>query len=296
VFTYADNTSTNTSNKSLEKVLEGLERDAEGVLQFMASNGQEANPQKTVFMLLGGGHDEDLQVKVGNIRIPKSATSKLLGMVIDEDLKWKTHVQKLINALDKRLFFLRRIAGTISKHSLIKLAVDLWTSKMRYRLQLCQKVKTTEDQTKSKIMSLLQRAQNRMLRTLTWLANRTRIEDVLEMTDSLSVNQTKLGEMWKAATHISYPVKMERVERNANERYTRQSKDMKFKFKGRTKLGRGSFVVDEARLRNNILGNISSAKTIGQAKQAIRTIARHCQFDKNHKEVSHNYNYQNNQP
>jgi retron-type reverse transcriptase len=33
VFTYADDTSTNTSNKSLEIVLEGLERDAEGILQ-----------------------------------------------------------------------------------------------------------------------------------------------------------------------------------------------------------------------------------------------------------------------
>jgi hypothetical protein len=119
-----------------------------------------------------------------------------------------------------------------------------------------------------------------MLRTLTgtWLADRTRITDLLNMTNSLSVNQTaaqiKLGEMWKAATQNKYPVKMEKVERNANERHTRQSKDMKFKEKGRTKLGRSSFVADGARLWNNAPGNISSAKTIGQAKQVIKTYCK----------------------
>jgi hypothetical protein len=67
----------------LEIVLEGLEKDAEGVLQYMASNGLVANPQKTVFMLLGGCNEEDLQVKVGNIQIPRSTTARLLGMDID---------------------------------------------------------------------------------------------------------------------------------------------------------------------------------------------------------------------
>jgi hypothetical protein len=72
-------------------------------------------------------------------------------------------------------------------------------------------------------MELLQRAQNRMLRTLTgtWLADRIRIKDLLEMTNSVSVNQTaaqiKLGEIRKAAMQPKYTVKMERVERNANE-------------------------------------------------------------------------------
>jgi hypothetical protein len=69
---------------------------------------------------------------------------------------------------------------------------------------------------------------------------------------TVSVNQTaaqiKLGDMWKAATQTKYPVKMEKVERNANEWYTRQSKGMRFKVKGRTKLGRSTFLADGARL------------------------------------------------
>jgi hypothetical protein len=41
--------------------------------------------------------------------------------------------------------------------------------------------------------------------------------------------QIKLGEMWKAAKLDKYPVKMEKIERNTNERSTIQSKDEKFK-------------------------------------------------------------------
>jgi hypothetical protein len=46
-------------------------------------------------MLLGGCNEEELQVKVENIQISRSTTARLLGMDIDEDLKWKTHMQNL---------------------------------------------------------------------------------------------------------------------------------------------------------------------------------------------------------
>jgi hypothetical protein len=58
----------------LEIVLEGLERDAEGILQYMASNGLVAN--------LGGCNEEDLQVKVGNIQISRSTTGYYLVWIL----------------------------------------------------------------------------------------------------------------------------------------------------------------------------------------------------------------------
>jgi hypothetical protein len=53
-----------------------------------------------------------------------------------------------------------------------------------------------------------------------------------------TVLQIKLGEMWKSAKLGYYPVRMEKIERNINERSTRQSKDTKFKVKVRTKVGK----------------------------------------------------------
>ena len=159
VFTYADDTSTDTSSKNIEEVLQRMEKDADGILRYMASNGLVANPQKTVFMMLGNRSGKECTIKVGNAHITQATTAKLLGMEINEDQKWTTHVQKLIKALDKRLFYLRRIAGKISDKSLRKVADSLWTSKMRYGLQLCQEVRTREEQSKNTNMAMLQKAQ-----------------------------------------------------------------------------------------------------------------------------------------
>jgi hypothetical protein len=227
-------------------------------------------------MLLGREHGEGKQVKVGDAQITQSRTAKLLGTEIDEKQKWKPQIEKLVKTLDKRLFTLRRILGKISDQGIRKVADSLWTSKMRYGLQLCQEVRTNEEQAKSKNMAMLQIAQNRMLRTITgtWQRDRVRIKDLLERTDILSVNQTaakiKLGEMRKAAKLENYPVKIEKIELNDEERFTGQIKSCKFYEKARTKLGMSTFVTDGARLWNRAPKSVTNAETILQAKKTIK--------------------------
>jgi hypothetical protein len=128
VFTYADDTSTDTSSRNVSEVIQCLEEDAEKILQYMASNGLVANPEKTVFMLLGANQGVEARVKVGRAQILQSETAKLLGMEIDSDQKWKPQVEKLIKALDKRLFTLRRIMGKISDQGLKKITDSIWSS------------------------------------------------------------------------------------------------------------------------------------------------------------------------
>ena len=53
IFNYADDTSSSLADKTVETIIEKLERDAEQMLCFMASNGLVANPDKTVFMMMG---------------------------------------------------------------------------------------------------------------------------------------------------------------------------------------------------------------------------------------------------
>jgi chromatin remodeling complex protein RSC6 len=125
-------------------------------------------------------------------------------------------------------------------------------------------------------MTMLQKARNRMLNTITgtWQRDRVRIKDLLEMTNNMSVNQTaaqiKLCEMRKASKVEDYPVKMEKIKYNIGERLTRQNKEEKFKETARTKLGMSTFVTDGARLWNRAPKNVTSAKTIWQAKKTIK--------------------------
>jgi hypothetical protein len=88
------------------------------------------------------------------------------------------------------------------------------------------------------------------------------------------VAQIKLSEMWKAAKLDNYPVKTEKVERKANERPTRQSKDERFKETGKTKLGMRSSIADGARLWNKAPKTVTSATTIWQAKIALKNYCK----------------------
>jgi hypothetical protein len=110
-FTHANDMSTSVEGKDVNTVVEKMKEDGQNILKFMASNGLIANPSKTVFIILGNRKEGEERVKVGK----KNYTKKLPEMNIDRDLKCSTHFNKLVGALDLRLFQIRRAAGLIPK-------------------------------------------------------------------------------------------------------------------------------------------------------------------------------------
>ena len=90
IFNYADDTSSSYANKDGKVVVERLQEDAKGILEFMASNELVANPTKTVFMILNDkktGEEKD-KITVGASEVVQSPSAKLLGIELDEDQKW----------------------------------------------------------------------------------------------------------------------------------------------------------------------------------------------------------------
>ena len=86
-------------------------------------------------------------MKIGNVQIQRQQTAKLLGMKFEDSLKWNelSHGKGgVISCLNQRLFLLRRLKGQLNKKSLKKVADSLFTSKIRYGLQLLGKVRVTE--------------------------------------------------------------------------------------------------------------------------------------------------------
>ena len=181
------------------------DEDAVEILKFMASNGLVANPTKTIFMVLNhrGDEEEKIKIKVGECTIENEPTAKLLGVMVDEDQKWNSQCQGMVKALNQRTGLIRRMKNHLSGEKVKKLTDSIWTSKLRYGLQLCGKVRTTEEQPKGKQLVQLQQAQNRMLRMLMnkRIRDRVSIKSMLEKQRMLSVNQInaqiKLVEMWK---------------------------------------------------------------------------------------------------
>ena len=91
----------------------------------------------------------------------------------------------------KRLVLLRRLKGQLNKKSLKKVAESVFTSKIRYGLQLLGKVRVTEKDPKQNDMDSIQLIQNKLVRLLNnvKLSDRQTTRSLLKNIDLLSVNQ-----------------------------------------------------------------------------------------------------------
>ena len=89
-------------------------------------------------------NEEWNEIKIGEDIVKRSESTKLLGMSLDADQKWSTHFNGLISGLNKRTFTIRRISNQIPKSKVINVVHSLWMSKLRYGLQLCNKVKIND--------------------------------------------------------------------------------------------------------------------------------------------------------
>ena len=72
-----------SSGKSEEEVKEKQEKDAEGILKFMASNGLVANPSKRMLLLMNAKQGGPLKISVGDSSIVREHAAKLLGVQVD---------------------------------------------------------------------------------------------------------------------------------------------------------------------------------------------------------------------
>ena len=108
--------------------------------------------------------------------------------------KWNEHLNGkggVISSLNQRLFLLRRLKGQLNKKSPKKVADSLFTSKIRYGLQLLGKVRVTEKDPKQNDMDSIQLIQNKLVRLLNnvKLSDRQTTRSLLKNIDLLSVNQ-----------------------------------------------------------------------------------------------------------
>ena len=277
---FADDTTTFNKGKCKLDILKRLEEEADVVLDYMASNGLVANKLKTEFMVLNEKNKNETplsQIRVGDTLVDRTKTAKLLGMMIEESQDWNEHFKQLKSALNRRLFVIRRIKRQIPTDKLMTIVHSLWVSKIRYGLQLCTKVYTNADTTRSGPMKSLQLTQNRMLRAINGSRTSDLIstEALLKKFGLLSVNQLaaqiKLIEVWKSINLEGYPLTLDPYT-NPDRMVTielRPQTTRTFDDSSKLKISSQSFCIDAARLWNVAPTTIKTATTLTAAKTSI---------------------------
>ena len=82
-------------------------------LTWIETNYMKLNSDKC-HLLVSGHHYEEMFVKIGNDIIWESKSVKLLGIIIDKELKFDKHVDKICSKANRKLSVLSRMRSFLS--------------------------------------------------------------------------------------------------------------------------------------------------------------------------------------
>ena len=156
--------------------------------------------------------------------VEASKSTELLGMKIQGDLKWDSHILDLKKTLRKRIGVLTRLRHLVPKQSLKMAADAIFTSKLRYGIATYLRPKLKIEDESNKTLKELTVLQNEMLRVITGkkLSDHETIESLRRNTKTMSVNQICIYHIMLETYGIvnlkSSPVLENMIKKSPNEK------------------------------------------------------------------------------
>ncbi len=119
---YADDTTIYSADADPAVLGARVEGDLGRVAGWINSNGLRMNVAKTQLMVLSRkgkracGDADSVQVKVGDVELKKQDCVRYLGVEIDKDLTWKSHIEKVHQQCMGKLAVIRRAGSYLPCH------------------------------------------------------------------------------------------------------------------------------------------------------------------------------------
>ena len=101
IVNYADDTNIHCSSKDVRAVQNNLSIDLENATSWFIQNGMKPNPHKYQAMVLGKTEDK-LNFKLADIDIKTTEKTCLLGVVLDNELKFDDHSSSICRKVSVR--------------------------------------------------------------------------------------------------------------------------------------------------------------------------------------------------
>ena len=115
-----------------------LQVDIDKILVYMKQSGFQLSPEKTNLIVFSGRHKIDntnIFIEMNNIKIYPSKKAKYLGVVFDDHLSWKPHIEEMIRKTDMVWGILKTLRTTPGGNhipSMLTVIRSLVRSKLSY--------------------------------------------------------------------------------------------------------------------------------------------------------------------
>ena len=162
---YADDTHITYAGSDLHLIQSSLSHDLEKLSKWLVSNRLTLNATKTEFMLIGSRRrlstlSDTLELSIDNIPIKQVPSVKSLGIYIDENLTWHSHIEKLCKKIASTIGAITRVKPFVPQSTLLNIDNSLVQSHFDY----CSLV---WDNCGKTLSNKLQKLQNRAARLIT---------------------------------------------------------------------------------------------------------------------------------
>ena len=153
---FADDTNITATGQTVQELQTNLNNNLEKVHHWLLANKLTLSYNKTEYMIIGSRQkilniQEEPLISIGNEAIKKISKCKTLGVIIDDKLLWKDHINEISAKVSKGLGIMRRIKTFVTQsvmqslyNSLILSYFDycnmVWENTAKYNLQKIQKM------------------------------------------------------------------------------------------------------------------------------------------------------------
>ena len=97
-----------------------LNRELARLFVWFSVNKLSLNLQKTNYILFRNRPpDNDLDISINNVMVPKVQSTKFLGIIMDEQINWKPHIQFAKSKLSRTFSVIHRASKLINFEGLL---------------------------------------------------------------------------------------------------------------------------------------------------------------------------------
>ena len=211
VVVYADDNTPTVSHSDPDILIQKTQALADVTVEWFKKNDMIVSADKTKLLVLGTKANKrikvedynDLEVVIDQRKVSAVKSEKLLGVIINENLTWKSHLYGdeenpgLLRDLQKRIGVLKYVRKFLPDSKFKQMVSGLFISKITYCINVWiglwgiggQSTEDVKPTISKEDVNRLQVLQNSVLRLLTRCDRRTPTSTLLNLTGFLSVHQ-----------------------------------------------------------------------------------------------------------
>ena len=113
-FFYADDTTVVTSDENVEALCEKTNAELQNIYYWLNANKLSLNVAKSVFMMITNKQNQQTPIlKINNIPLTNVKEAKVLGVIIDNKLTFKSHIEHVTRKISKITYLIYRLKSYV---------------------------------------------------------------------------------------------------------------------------------------------------------------------------------------